>query len=221
MERLLCLWLYHRYRSELHAKQNLWPSARKSFLGHHLPRALGTVPPSWIRPRKRRRVLSSVISQWWTLCGRILAGTPWVDEWNSISDQGLHGRDDEKQQEQKNKKRMPSSYPLYSCDVPLFQVQFSFLAGRAGACGMLYDVFAQIFFYTNLSIFFRFFPLLRTLISSLEFSGKLLETYDWKTTCSPGKRQSLTFQMDTWKKKVDSKDIGLSVFSKILKRYRK
>ena len=40
---------------------------------------------------------------------------------------------------------------------------------------MLYDVFAQMFFYTNLSIYFRFFPLLRTLISPLEFSGKLLE----------------------------------------------
>ena len=43
---------------------------------------------------------------------------------------------------------------------------------------MLCGVFAQIIFYTNLSIYYLsiFFPLLRTLMSSLEFSEKLSET---------------------------------------------
>lgn len=41
---------------------------------------------------------------------------------------------------------------------------------------MLYGVFAQIFVYKNLSIYFRFFPLRRTLMSPLEFSEKLTET---------------------------------------------
>ena len=98
MERLLCLWLYHRYRYGLHARRVLWLSAKRNFLGQHLPRALSTVP-SWFRPRKRSRpcqqkrdrVLPSVISQWWTLHGRILEGTTWVDQWNSIYDQSLHG----------------------------------------------------------------------------------------------------------------------------------
>lgn len=60
----------------------------------HLPRALDTVPScsSWRShpcQQKKDRVLSSAICQWWTLHGRILVGTPWVNQWNSISDQGL------------------------------------------------------------------------------------------------------------------------------------
>ena len=106
MERLLCLWIYHRYRYGLHTRRILGPSDRRNFFGQHLPRALGTVP-SWSGLRKLRqpcqqkndRVLSSVISQRWTLYGRILAGTLCVDKWNSISE-GLHGCDDEKQQQQ-------------------------------------------------------------------------------------------------------------------------
>ena len=39
-----------------------------------------------------------------------------------------------------------------------------------------------------------------------------------KQTYSPGEWQSLNFPME---ENVDSKDIGFSVFSKILKRYRK
>ena len=50
-------------------------------------------------------MLSSVISQRWTLYGRILAGTLCVDQWNSISE-GLHGCDDEKQQQQQQEEQI-------------------------------------------------------------------------------------------------------------------
>ena len=95
VDRLLCLWLYNRYRYGLHTKPRIWPSARTNFLGRHLPRALGTVPSysSWqSHPCQQQKdcVLSPAIYQWWTWHGRILVGTPWLDQWNSISDKGLH-----------------------------------------------------------------------------------------------------------------------------------
>ena len=89
VERLLCSWLYNCYRSGVHEKHTLWLSARNHFLVQHLPCALGTVPTgSWPRKRylfqqKKELVLSSPNTQW-RLYGRILAGTPWVGQGNSM-----------------------------------------------------------------------------------------------------------------------------------------